>query len=72
MSSTFNAAGVGGAGNRWCRLLPITSANYNNDQTNSSRLKKIHVRPTAAGKIYLPDCSYREMTEWALPVKAQA
>jgi alpha-amylase len=21
-----------------------------------------------AGKIYLPDCSYREMTEWALPV----
>lgn len=26
---------------------------------------------SAAGKIYLPDCSYREMTEWALPVKAQ-
>jgi alpha-amylase len=21
-----------------------------------------------AGKVYLPDCSYREMTEWALPV----
>ena len=21
-----------------------------------------------AGTIYLPDCSYREMTEWALPV----
>lgn len=31
------------------------------------------VQQTApAGKIYLPDCSYREMTEWALPVKAQA
>lgn len=24
-----------------------------------------------AGKIYLPDCSYREMTEWALPVGQQ-
>ena len=24
------------------------------------------------GKIYLPDCSYREMTEWALPVERQA
>jgi len=23
------------------------------------------------GKIYLPDCSYREMTEWALPVEQQ-
>jgi len=24
-----------------------------------------------AGKVYLPDCSYREMTEWALPVSRQ-
>ena len=24
-----------------------------------------------AGKIYLPDCSYREMTEWALPAQQQ-
>lgn len=24
-----------------------------------------------AGKVYLPDCSYREMTEWALPVGRQ-
>ena len=23
------------------------------------------------GKVYLPDCSYREMTEWALPVERQ-
>lgn len=28
-------------------------------------------RTTPAGKIYLPDCSYREMTEWSLPTKAQ-
>lgn len=24
-----------------------------------------------AGSVYLPDCSYREMTEWALPVERQ-
>ncbi len=28
-------------------------------------------RTTPAGKIYLPDCSYREMTEWSLPTTAQ-
>lgn len=29
-----------------------------------------HVPP--AGKVYLPDCSYREMTEWALPAEQLA
>lgn len=28
-----------------------------------------HCEP--AGRIYLPDCSYREMTEWSLPVEKQ-
>ncbi len=28
-------------------------------------------RTPPIGKVYLPDCSYREMTEWALPVDAQ-
>lgn len=28
-------------------------------------------RVPAAGKAYLPDCSYREMMEWSLPVEAQ-
>ncbi len=28
-------------------------------------------RTPPVGKIYLPDCSYREMTEWSLPVEAQ-
>ncbi len=28
-------------------------------------------RTPPAGKVYLPDCSYREMTEWSLPVEAQ-
>jgi alpha-amylase len=25
-----------------------------------------------AGRVFLPDCSYREMTEWALPVESQS
>ena len=28
-----------------------------------------HVSP--AGRVYLPDASYREMTEWALPADRQ-
>ena len=28
-------------------------------------------RTPPAGKVYLPDCSYREMTEWSLPTEAQ-
>ncbi|MEO1614234.1 MAG: alpha-amylase/4-alpha-glucanotransferase domain-containing protein [Planctomycetota bacterium] len=28
-------------------------------------------RTPPAGKVYLPDCSYREMTEWSLPADAQ-
>ncbi|MCM2374736.1 alpha-amylase/4-alpha-glucanotransferase domain-containing protein [Aporhodopirellula aestuarii] len=35
-----------------------------------SLAEAIH-RVPAAGKAYLPDCSYREMTEWSLPVEAQ-
>ncbi|QEG38819.1 alpha-amylase/4-alpha-glucanotransferase domain-containing protein [Roseimaritima ulvae] len=28
-------------------------------------------KTSAVGKVYLPDCSYREMTEWSLPVEQQ-
>ena len=28
-------------------------------------------RTAPAGRVYLPDCSYREMTEWSLPTKSQ-
>ncbi|MDV6031162.1 MAG: DUF1926 domain-containing protein [Phycisphaera sp. RhM] len=28
-------------------------------------------RTAPVGKIYLPDCSYREMTEWSLPTESQ-
>lgn len=34
-------------------------------------LGEAYDRVPPAGKIYLPDCSYREMTEWALPVDRQ-
>jgi hypothetical protein len=34
-------------------------------------LKEAYGRVPPAGKIYLPDSSYREMTEWALPVERQ-
>jgi alpha-amylase len=40
----------------WLRLTTLAEATEN-------------VPP--AGKIYLPDCSYREMTEWSLPVNRQ-
>lgn len=34
-------------------------------------LGEVYDRLSPHGKIYLPDCSYREMTEWALPVDQQ-
>ncbi len=33
---------------------------------------EVIVKTAEAGRIYLPDCSYREMTEWSLPVAQQA
>ena len=44
----------------------------NADWLQTATLGQAVQQTAAAGKIYLPDCSYREMTEWALPVKAQA
>ncbi len=37
----------------------------------TSRLCDVVRERPPQGKIYLPDCSYREMTEWALPVAQQ-
>ncbi|MEZ6087375.1 MAG: alpha-amylase/4-alpha-glucanotransferase domain-containing protein [Pirellulaceae bacterium] len=43
----------------------------NNDWLQTSTLgDAIQSRPSA-GKIYLPDCSYREMMQWSLPVTQQ-
>jgi len=44
---------------------------------NGSWLKTVSLaeavnKTPPVGKVYLPDCSYREMTEWALPTEAQA
>ena len=35
----------------------------------SARFRRSLDKVPRIGKVYLPDCSYREMTEWALPVE---
>ena len=44
----------------------------NKDWLITSTLYESSANTQPAGKIYLPDCSYREMTEWALPVAQQS
>jgi alpha-amylase len=51
------------------RFFDVLSANRDWLQTVSLAEAVDNVSPT--GRIYLPDCSYREMTEWALPVNQQ-
>jgi alpha-amylase len=41
----------------------------NQDWVQVTTLAEAFDNVPPAGKIYLPDCSYREMTEWALPVE---
>lgn len=43
----------------------------NADWLQTCRLHDVVQDLPPRGKIYLPDCSYREMTEWALPVPQQ-
>lgn len=43
----------------------------NSDWLKTVTLADAVERTVPSGKIYLPDASYREMTEWALPVEAQ-
>ncbi len=43
----------------------------NQDWLKTSTLGSLAIEQTPVGKIYLPDCSYREMTEWALPTAQQ-
>jgi 4-alpha-glucanotransferase len=40
---------------------------HNQDWIHVTTLAEAFDNVPPAGKIYLPDCSYREMTEWALP-----
>ncbi|TWT96250.1 alpha-amylase/4-alpha-glucanotransferase domain-containing protein [Neorhodopirellula pilleata] len=44
---------------------------HNQDWLHTVSMAEAIRRVPAAGKAYLPDCSYREMTQWALPVEAQ-
>lgn len=43
----------------------------NQEWINVTTLAEAYDNVPPAGKVYLPDCSYREMTEWALPVESQ-
>ena len=43
----------------------------NRDWLSTTTLATAIEKTQPLGKIYLPDCSYREMTEWALPVQRQ-
>ena len=43
----------------------------NSEWLHTITLAEAIERTPAVGKVYLPDCSYREMTEWSLPVESQ-
>lgn len=43
----------------------------NREWLNTTTLADAYENVPAVGKIYIPDGSYREMTEWALPVEQQ-
>ncbi len=43
----------------------------NSDWLHTVTLSEATRRTAPIGRVYLPDCSYREMTEWSLPVEAQ-
>ena len=54
----------------WLRGF-LDALTANRDWLQTCRLNDVVQDLPPRGKIYLPDCSYREMTEWALPVPQQ-
>lgn len=54
----------------WLRSF-FDALTENSDWLHTVTLSEAIRQTAPAGKVYLPDCSYREMTEWALPVEAQ-
>ena len=54
----------------WLRSF-FDALTENADWLQTATLGEAIRQAAPAGKVYLPNCSYREMTEWALPVKAQ-
>ncbi|MEM6469779.1 MAG: alpha-amylase/4-alpha-glucanotransferase domain-containing protein [Planctomycetota bacterium] len=57
-------------GRGWLRSF-FEALSENSDWLHTVTLAEAVERTPAAGKVYLPDCSYREMTEWSLPADAQ-
>jgi alpha-amylase len=53
---------AGGWLRRFCEML-----RDNRDWLEATTLARAVDSTLPAGKVYLPDCSYREMTEWVLP-----
>lgn len=56
--------------NGWMRQF-LDALTANRDWLHVTTLAEAAENVPPEGKIYLPDCSYREMTEWALPVPQQ-
>lgn len=54
----------------WLRKF-FDALTENQHWLRTSRLCEVVREKAPLGKIFLPDCSYREMTEWALPVEQQ-
>jgi hypothetical protein len=54
----------------WLRSF-FDALTENSDWLHAVTLAEAIRRTQPVGKVYLPDCSYREMTEWSLPVDAQ-
>lgn len=54
----------------WLRSF-LDALHDNRDWLQTCRLHDVVQDLPPRGKIYLPDCSYREMTEWALPAPQQ-
>lgn len=56
--------------NGWLRSF-FDALTENREWLHTVSLAEAVRKTPAVGKVYLPDCSYREMTEWALPTDAQ-
>jgi|SRR6056297_3303752 len=54
----------------WLRSF-FNALSDNTDWLHTVTLAEAVQQTPPAGKVYLPDCSYREMTEWSLPVEQQ-
>ena len=54
----------------WLRRF-FDALSDNADWLSTSTLGEAVSQTSAKGKVFLPDCSYREMTQWSLPVEAQ-